>query len=367
MKLMNQIDYQVLSQPARFGSLIASNRLIMAPLTRTRANADGTATALMGYYYGERSSAGMIISEGIWPTQQGQAYLNQPGLQTDAQIDAWKPVTSAVTRHGGTFVAQLMHSGRMSHVDISGMEVVGASPVRAPGHAHTLKGSQEYPIPRELTAREIAQIVDDHRAAAVNAMDAGFSGVEIHSANGYLLHQFLSPNTNLRLDNYGGTSRSRFVLEVIEAVIAEVGADRVGIRLSPANNIHGIEEDLGRDGELYLRLAAAIGRLEIAYVSLVHPRPESAFLGEFRSRINAPLLLNTGPSSVTDRDTSASIIAEGHADAVVVGRPYIANPDLPGRWLNGLGENKADESTFYAGGEHGYVDYPTVYHEVASP
>lgn len=350
----------LLDRDIQYGRIRASNRLVMAPLTRLRAHDDGTATSAMAEYYAQRASVGMIVSEGIWPVAQGRAYLGQPGLQDDAHVASWTRVTGAVHAEGGSIVAQLMHSGRMSHRDISRQEVVGASPVAAPGTVRTATGLREYPTPRSLTRAEIEEVVLGHVRAAEHAIEAGFDGVELHAANGYLLHQFLSPNTNHRSDAYGGDdrNRSRIVREVVAAVVDAIGADRVGIRLSPSNNIHGIEEVFGRVAPMYLELAASLRAHRLAYVSLVHSDPFDSFPREVRELSGAPLIVNNGPARATDRSTVYDILSADAADAVVVGRACLANPDLLDRWREGTPENPPDETTFYTGGQSGYTDYP---------
>jgi N-ethylmaleimide reductase len=335
----------------------------MAPLTRLRSNPDGTPGALLAEYYRQRASAGLIVSEGTWPSQESQALDGQPGIVTEEQVARWRPVTDVVHDAGGQMVLQIMHAGRVSHTRITGTErIVAPSAIALPGNLHTTSGKLPYPVPHALKTTEITTVINDFVAAAQNAIRAGFDGVEIHGANGYLLHQFLAPNTNRRDDDYGDSpeKRARLVVDVTRAVAETIGADRVGIRLSPGNNIHGIEEDTEDLRQTYQTVAQGLAPIGLAYVSVVHPVPSCDFIQGMRGTIGVPLIANTGPGAQTTRHDAYRILAEESADAVAIGRSMIANPDLVERWTHGHPENEPDQSTFYGSTSRGYTDYPTL-------
>jgi 2,4-dienoyl-CoA reductase-like NADH-dependent reductase (Old Yellow Enzyme family) len=255
-----------------------------------------------------------------------------------------------------------MHAGRVSHEAVNGgYEVVGPSAIPIEGDIHTPRGKMAYPVPRALGARELPAIVQEFVQASVSAISAGFDGIELHSANGYLLHEFLSPASNQRDDIYGGSpeNRARFVIEVTEAVAAVVGADRVGIRISPEHNIQGALETEESDVlSTYGALLDAISPLNLAYLSILHADPAGELVQGLRNRFAGPFLVNTGFGVVTTREKAMGLVTDGHADAVVVGRPTIANPDLVRRWSEGLPLNEANPATFYGEGAEGYTDYP---------
>ncbi|WP_340309599.1 alkene reductase [Ruicaihuangia caeni] len=346
-------------QPAQFGSIRLRNRLVMAPLTRTRANDDGAVTELIAEYYRQRATAGLIVSEGTWPTLQGKSYLGQPGIADTAHVDAWRQVTGAVHSAGGSIVLQLMHGGRVAHPAITRREVVAPSAVRPPGHVRTASGKQRFPVPEAMTRAAIAELPLMYAKSARRAISAGFDGVELHAANGYLLHQFLAANTNLRGDEYGleaGGGR-RVVTEVAQAVVDEVGADRVGIRLSPGNNVQGIDEDYQTAADGCRSLALDLRPLGLAYISLVWARPGDSLSRDIGSAAQTSIVVNTGPATATTREEARAVLDSGAADAVAVGRAFIANPDLARRWAEGRVENHPDQATFYVGGPRGYTDY----------
>lgn len=359
--------FDVLREPLRLGALDLPHRLVMAPLTRNRADEDGTPNALMAEYYGQRAgSAALIVSEATWVSQQGKPYPRTPGIATDAHREGWRLVTDAVHEQGGLVVAQLWHGGRVGHPDTSGQDLVSASAV-APEELTIFTPNEaqaSIPAPRPLALDELQGIVEDFRAAAVRAIEAGFDGVEIHSANGYLLQQFLSDNTNHRDDAYGGSpeNRARLVAEIAAAVVEAIGADRTGIRLSPLAPAHEMAESDG--GDTYRALAPQLRSLGLAYVHLL-AQPEDALTGELRAAFDAPLLLNTGFAKHTERDEAISFVADGHADASVVGRAFIANPDLYERWAVDAPQNEARSKLFYAQGPEGYTDYPSMAAETA--
>jgi 2,4-dienoyl-CoA reductase-like NADH-dependent reductase (Old Yellow Enzyme family) len=317
---------------------------------------------LVAEHYRQRASLGLIVSEGTYPSPAGRSYPGQPGIVTPEQIAGWKKVTDAVHAEGGRIFAQVMHGGRVSHEDITGgHQVVAPSAIAVEAETRTSKGKQAHPVPHALTTDELPGVLQEFVQGSRNAIEAGFDGVELHSANGYLLHEFLAPSSNQRDDIYGGSpeNRARFVIEVVKAVVEAVGADRVGIRISPEHNVQGVTElDAADVRETYRLLVDAIAPLNLAYLSILHKDPTGELVQDLRSRFNGAFLVNTGFGVITTRDEAISLVADGHADAVVVGRPAIANPDLARRWREGLPVNEPNASTFYADGAEGYTDYP---------
>lgn len=363
--------YSSLLSPLRTGSFTLPNRVLMAPLTRSRAGQPGDVpTALNAEYYAQRAGAGLIVSEATQISAQGQGYAWTPGLYTDAQQAGWKQVTDAVHARGGRIAAQLWHVGRISHplAQADGATPVAPSAIVAEGaqcfvvREDGSAGNVPAAMPRALETDEIAGIVTDYARAARRADDAGFDMVEIHAANGYLLHQFLSTNSNERTDAYGGSleNRARLVLEVVDAVIAVLGAGRVGVRLSPHFSAHGIADDEAEASALYLaRELAARG---IAYLHIAEPDwAGGPRLGEeFRRALRAAfkgVLVFCGGYTAASAD---ALIGAGLADAVAFGRPFLANPDLVDRFRQDAALNEPDPATFYGGGEQGYTDYPTL-------
>ncbi|MFE2939854.1 alkene reductase [Streptomyces sp. NPDC059255] len=337
-----------------------ANRVALAPMTRSRAFGPGNSpTDSTVEYYRQRASAGLLITEAIQPSVLGQGYPDTPGLHSPEQVATWRRVTDAVHAAGGRIFAQLMHGGRIGHPDLypDGLVPVGASPVAAPGRIYLHTGPAEYVVPRELTSDEIRATVTDFATAARNAIEAGFDGVEVHGANGYLIHQFLAPNTNLRTDEWGGSveGRIRFAVEVTRAVTAEIGAARTGIRLSPAIGLLGLEEP---DPEpTYTALVAELDRLGLAYLSLIENTRE--FARTVRKLYSGTLIL----TAATENGTSAEelkLIEDGTADLITFGRLFLANPDLPARLRAGGPYNAPDRATFFGGGDQGYIDYPAV-------
>ncbi|MGK3954687.1 alkene reductase [Arthrobacter sp. R4] len=352
----------MLFSPLTLGELELPNRLVMAPLTRLRSGEEGVPGPLVVEHYRQRASLGLIVSEGIYPSPAGRSYPGQPGLVTEEQVAAWKQVTDAVHAEGGRIFAQVMHGGRVSHQDITGGHpIVGPSAVAIEGEVRTPSGKEPYPVPHALTSDELPVVMDEIVTASRNAIEAGFDGVELHSANGYLLHEFLAPNSNVRDDSYGGSpeNRARFVIETVNAVVAALGANRVGIRISPEHNVQGIAEtDLADVRATYEVLLDSISPLNLAYLSILHHEPTGELVQDLRARFDGTFLVNTGFGVVTTRDEAVALVADGHADAVVVGRPAIANPDLARRWKESLPLNEPDASTFYGEGAKGYTDYP---------
>ena len=352
----------MLFSPLALGEMELPNRLVMAPLTRLRAGKQGIPGALVAEHYRQRASLGLIVSEGIYPSHAGRGIPGQPGLVTEEQLEGWSNVTSAVHAEGGRIFAQLMHAGRVTHeAPNGGHAVVAPSAIAIDGETRTYEGKKPYPVPRALTSEELPEIIQEFVRASRNAIEAGFDGVELHSANGYLLHEFLSPAANQRTDGYGGSpeNRARFVIEVAEAVADAIDANRVGIRISPEHNIQGaVELDAADVRETYGRLVDALAPLNLAYLSVLHKDPAGELVQDLRSRFNGTFLVNTGFGEVTSREEATALVADGLADAVVVGRPAIANPDLVRRWREGLPVNEPDPSTFYADGAEGYTDYP---------
>ena len=346
------------------GRLTLPNRIIMAPLTRSRAGRDGVPTSLHETYYSQRASVGLIVTEGVFPTVSRRTFPGQPGIDTAEQIVGWRRVADAVHEAGGHIFMQVMNGGRLSHASLQdGTEPVAPSAVASGTAVRDFESRKDCPVPRALDTAELPGIVDEFRQAARNAIDAGMDGVEIHGANGYLLHQFLAPNSNLREDAYGGSPENRFRLveEILRAVADEIGPDRVATRLSPQNNIQGIEEvDEADVLATYGGLLRATADLGLAYVSITHADPTGELMTELIARARANgrtrVFLNNGRGEETDRDTAERLVQQ--ADAVVVGRLAISNPDLVRRWKERLPVTAPDESTFYTGGEKGYTDYP---------
>ena len=353
-----------LYDPAVFGALQLSNRVVMAPLTRTRADDDGVPTATMEEYYRQRAGQGLIISEGTWPAVEGKSYPGQPGIVTPEQIDGWRRIAEAVHAAGGTIVMQLMHGGRVGHPAISGQpRVVAPSALAAPGQTRTPQGKADLPVAHALALDEIPEVVEQFAQAARNAIAAGFDGVEVHGANGYLVHEFLSPVSNVRDDRYGGTpeNRARFAIEVTTAVAAAVGADRTGIRLSPQHNIQGVlEEDDADVRATYTAVAEGLAPLGLAFIDVLNADPSSDLVQHIRRTAGAPLIVNTGFGVMTNREEAEALVAEGWTDAVAAGRAVIANPDLVERWRQRAELNEPRPELFYGSTAEGYIDYPSL-------
>jgi N-ethylmaleimide reductase len=346
-------------------SLPLKNRVVMAPMTRSRAGEEGVANALMAEYYGQRASAGLIITEGTFISDQAIGWLNVPKIMTEGDAEAWKQVVDAVHHKGGKIFLQLWHCGRASH---SSFHLNNALPVAPSAIAiegdpmHTPAGKQPHEVPRALETDEIPLVVEDYRQAAAHAKTAGFDGVEIHSANGYLIDEFLQSKTNLRTDRYGGSleNRYRFLKEIVEAVTTVWPADRVGVRLSP----NGVYNSMGSPDfrETFLYVAAQLNQFGLAYLHLLdglafgfHEQGEPMTLAEFRQVFTGPIIGNCGYSQTE----AEAAIAEHKADLIAFGRPFISNPDLVERFANGWPLNPvADTSVWYSFDHLGYTDFP---------
>jgi N-ethylmaleimide reductase len=353
-----------LFQPVRLGPYQLANRIVMAPLTRSRAGADGVPCPLMGEYYAQRASAGLIIAEGTNISPQGRGYAFTPGLYTTAQVQAWQPVTQAVHAKGGRIFVQLWHVGRISHPSLQpvGALPVAPSAIRPAATSYTGTGFEPCVTPRALDTKEIPEIVDQYRHAAQNALAAGFDGAEIHAANGYLIDQFLRDSTNKRTDAYGGSreKRARFLVEVTEAVANICGSQRVGIRLSPFSPVN----DIGPDSDPAATYTYVVKRLNdfgLAYVHIIEgvtqgPRevPGGFDLQILRRSFRGLYIANNG----YDLDLAREARRRNLADLIAFGRLYIANPDLVDRLRMGARLNVPDRATFFGGGAAGYTDYP---------
>ncbi|CAN7562841.1 alkene reductase [Rhizobium sp. LjRoot254] len=345
--------------PTTLGHINLPHRLALAPMTRSRANADGTPTGLVPTYYAQRASLGLLITEGTQPSEDGQGYMLTPGIHSQEQVAAWTKVATAVHAEGGHIFMQIMHAGRMGHVDNTPhhRDLLAPSAIGANQPMYTPTGPQTTSAPREMTVDDIKQTVQDFRQAARNAIDAGLDGVEIHGANGYLINQFLAPNANIRTDAYGGTieNRARFALEVARAIVDEIGPERTGIRLSPGLAIGGLED--GPEGEdLYRYLIGELNKLGLVYLH-IHHFGNDTFLADVRARWSQKLLVLRYDRPLQD---IAWDVEMGLADIVPVGRWGLANPDFVERLKAGAELNEPDASTFYSGGAKGYIDYPTL-------
>ncbi|MFC9268334.1 alkene reductase [Streptomyces zhihengii] len=355
-----------LLRSATLGAHRLANRLVMAPMTRNRAASDGTPSPLMADYYAQRASAGMIIAEASTPNAVGRTYPNITALYSDAHTAGWREVVRAVeAAGGGPLFLQIQHGGRVGHPDTSGHTPLAPSAVPLPDSIHTPTGRQAAVTPRAMTAAEIGSTVADFAAAARRAVDAGFAGVEVHSANGYLLHQFLAPNTNLRTDGYGGglPGRIRFTTEVVDAVAEAIGPERTGLRISPGNPVNGIA-DTDAD-ELYPALLRANAGKGLAYLHLAYADPAAPLFARLRALwtgtlIANPVLPREQIPADGGREAAERLLAAG-ADLVALGRPFLANPDLVERIRTGGPVNPVRARyAMYTGGATGYTDYPAL-------
>jgi N-ethylmaleimide reductase len=348
-----------LYQSTRIGRHTLRNRLVMAPMTRSRADdATGVPSPLAEQYYAQRAEAGLIVTEGTFPSPMGKGYVRTPGIHSAAQIEAWKRITAAVHAKGGLIFLQLMHTGRISHPSLlpDHATPVAPSAIAAQGKVFTATGPQDFVVPRALETEEIPGIVEEYRLATRHALEAGFDGVELHAASGYLPEQFLSSGTNQRTDRYGGSlaNRARFVLEVLSAMAEEAGSDRVGIKIAPEMGFNSVSDAAPQ--ETYQYLVQRIGELKLAYLYVAKTNSPFDYRALLRPLFNGPLLHGGG----LDKDSAQTLVAEGSADAAVFGSLYLANPDLPQRFLKDAPLNTPDRDTFYSAGPLGYIDYPAL-------
>jgi N-ethylmaleimide reductase len=355
----------LLYSPTTLGPLKLQNRLVIAPMTRSRATGN-VPNELMVEYYSQRASAGLIVTEGTSPSPNGLGYPRIPGIFSAAQVKGWKAVTDAVHARGAKIFIQFMHTGRIGHPNNlpPGAEVVGPSAVVAAGEMYTdSEGPKPHPTPKAMTEADIKTAIGEYVQAAKNAIEAGFDGVELHGANGYLIEQFIRPNSNQRTDNYGGSieNRARFALEVASAVATAIGKDKVGIRLSP----FGVFNDMPLYPEMesdYAYLARKLNEIGIVYVHLVDhssmgaPQVPQSIKATFRKEFKRVLILSGG----YDAARAEADLEAGKADLIAVGKPFLANPDLIERWKSGAPLNAPDMNTFYTPGAKGYTDYPAL-------
>jgi N-ethylmaleimide reductase len=346
-----------LFDPLRVGNMELNNRIIMAPMTRSRANDEGVQPPFAAKYYGQRASAGLIVSEATNISAMAKGYVRTPGIYTGDQIESWRPIADLVHAQGGKIFMQLFHTGRIALPDFlpGQVEPLAPSAVRAQGQNYTDEGMKEFVTPREITREEIALTVRDFARAADNAIAAGFDGVELHAASGYLVQQFLSTNANLRSDEYGGSieNRARFLFEVLDAMIAEVGSERVGVKFSPRIAFNDIEET---DADaMYPYILEQLNNRRLAYVHISDSTGEG-WHAKLRPVYQGAYFAGAGFT----KDSGEALLAEGLADAIVYGTKILANPDLPERFRRSAPLNQPDQATFYAPGEQGYIDYPTL-------
>jgi len=346
-----------LFDPLRVGTIELDNRMIMAPLTRSRANDHGVQASYTVQYYSQRASAGLIITEATNVSPMAKGYVRTPGIYTKEQIESWRNVTEAVHARGGKIFMQLFHTGRIALPDFlpDKTQPVAPSAVRANGKNYTDEGMKEFVTPRELTSAEIAQTVADFGKAAANAITAGFDGVELHSASGYLVQQFLTTNVNLRTDEYGGSieNRTRFLFEVLDAMASAVGSQRLGVKFSPQIAFNDIEENDA--DEVYPYILKHLNARQLAYVHVADVA-DAGWHAKLRHHHNGLYFANGGFT----RASGEELLAQGGADAIVFGTKFLANPDLPERFRRGAPLNEPDRATFYTPGERGYTDYPTL-------
>lgn len=354
-----------LFDPIQLGAVAAPNRALMAPLTRGRATEEHVPTPIMGDYYAQRAGAGLILSEGTGISREGLGWPYAPGLWTEAQVEGWKPVIEKLHAAGGRIFAQLWHMGRVVHPDfLGGAAPLSSSATTAPGQAHTYAGKQDYAQARAATRDDIARVLDDYALAARNALRAGFDGVQLHAANGYLIDQFLRDGANQRDDDYGGSpeNRGRLAREVVERLIGEVGAERTAVRFSPNGNSQGV---IDSDPEaVFVPLAQWLSEQGIAFLELREQGPDGTFGKSDQPRVSPavrrvferPLVLNQD----YDAARAQAELDSGNADGIAFGRPFLANPDLVARMRQGAALNQPDMRTFYSRGAEGYTDYPSL-------
>ncbi|RFU48589.1 alkene reductase [Paraburkholderia sp. DHOC27] len=353
-----------LHQTLRIGRHTLRNRLVMSPMTRSRADeASGVPSALAVQYYAQRADAGLIITEGTFPAPMGKGYVRTPGIHSNEQIAAWQRITEAVHAKGGLIFLQLMHTGRISHPSLLPDQATPVAPsaIAAEGKVFTASGPQDFVVPRALETAEIDGVIEEFRLATRHALEAGFDGVELHAASGYLPEQFLSSGTNQRTDRYGGSleNRARFILDVLAAMIDEAGNERVGIKIAPEMGFNSVSDATPR--ETYQYLVQQLSALKPAYLHLARTKSAVDYRALLRPLFDGPLLHGGG----LDRQSAESLIAESRAEAAVFGSLYLANPDLLQRLSSGAPLNTPDRDTFYSPGAKGYIDYPTL--DAATP
>ncbi|NPD18414.1 alkene reductase [Alterinioella nitratireducens] len=363
---------EALFSPFTAGDLDLSNRIVMAPLTRNRADNDtGEVGQIHVDYYSQRAGAGLIVTEATQISPEGKGYFQTPGIHSDAQVAAWRKVTDAVHEAGGKIVVQLWHVGRISHVSLQpgGQSPVAPSAIAAGVQTFTQDGFEETSTPRALALDEMSRIVADYRHAAEQAQKAGFDGVELHVANGYLLDQFLKDGANTREDAYGGSveNRARLLFEVLDAITEVWGGGRVGLRLSPFSPANGISDS--NPMALFAHVVPGLNRYGLAYLHMIEGATggsreleEGQSIGALRVLFDGPYMANNG----YDRDMALRATATGEADLVAFGRPFIANPDLVERLRRDAPLNEGDRDTYYGGGREGFTDYPTLDHSAAA-
>jgi 2,4-dienoyl-CoA reductase-like NADH-dependent reductase (Old Yellow Enzyme family) len=351
-----------LFEPLKLGDILLPNRIVMAPLTRSRASAGRVPNALMAEYYVQRATAGLIITEATSVTPMGVGYADTPGLWSEEQVAGWKNITKAVHAAGGRIFAQLWHVGRVSApMFLNGKLPVAPSAIAAKGHVSLVRPEQAYVTPRALELAEIPGIVEAYRKAAMNAQMADFDGVEIHGANGYLLDQFLQDGSNHRSDNYGGSiqNRARLMLEVTDAVVSVWGPETVGMHLAPRMDSHSMG-DSDRLGT-FTYVAHELGERGIAFICARERQADDSIGPKLKAAFGGVYIVNEGFT----KESAQAVLDAGQADAVAWGKPFIANPDLVKRFATNAKLNDFDASTFYAGGAHGYIDYPVLQSEPA--
>lgn len=350
-----------LFDPIRIGKIRLKNRIIMAPMTRGRANDAGVQPTYAAEYYRQRATAGLIITEAVNISPMAKGYIRTPGIYTAGQIESWRRVTDAVHAQGGTIFMQVFHTGRIALPDFlpGGAQPVAPSAVRAKGQNYTDEGLKDFVTPRAMTTDEVRQTVQDFAAAARNAIEAGCDGVELHGANGYLVHQFLGTNTNLRTDEYGGSqeNRARFLLEAVDAMSAAIGGEKLGVKLSPSVPFNDMQDAAAE--EFYPFIIQKLNERNLAYLHIgfeESPAIKTNWHRELRPLYRGVYFANGGLT----REAGEALLADGGADAIVFGKLFLANPDLPERFKRRAPLNVPEPATFYVPGTRGYTDYPTL-------
>lgn len=352
--------------PINLAGTRLANRIAMAPMTRNRADEGRVPTLLAAEYYAQRASAGLIVTEGVQPSPGGQGYPDTPGLHSAEQTAGWRTVTDAVHAKGGRIFAQIMHTGRIGHPSLTAdqpgdLHPVAPSALAAKGQVFTAEGPKDLVTPRELTDAEIHGIIGDFAAAARNAVEAGFDGVELHGANGYLIHQFLASGTNRRTDAWGGSveGRIRFAVEAVKAVADAIGPERTALRISPGNPFNDIDDP--EPQTTYTALVAALEPLGLAYLHVMEASAETREVSQvLRKQFSGAFMLNPFTDGRPTGAEELELIEDGTADLLAFGALFLANPDLPARLATGGPYNTPDPSTFYGGDHRGYTDYPTL-------